>query len=148
METLVPGLVAALSAGAIAAGKELGGTALKDAYTALKTFIVDRYKNASAAVEALEEDPESELEQQVLEKRLVHENADEDADLATLTKALLAALTNMKDDPQAQALFDFGKLEAAGSFELDNIETGGTVLKADSATFSGDFKATNIRQKN
>jgi hypothetical protein len=39
-------------------------------------------------------------------------------------------------------------LEAAGSFELNDIEAGGTVLKADSATFTGDFKATNIRQKN
>ncbi len=148
METLIPGLVAALSAGAVAAGKDLGSTAVKDAYTALKTFISDRYKNAGAAVEALEEDPESDLEQQVLEKRLVKDNAAQDADLAKLTKSLLAALTEMKDNPQAQALFDFGKLEAAGSFEIDDIETSGAVLKAESATFTGDFKATNIRQKN
>ncbi|MEO9778931.1 MAG: hypothetical protein ABJH07_00805 [Sedimentitalea sp.] len=148
METLIPGLVAALSAGAIAAGKDLGGTVVKDAYTALKTFISDRYKKAGAAVEALEEDPESDLEQQVLEKRLIKDNAAQDTDLADLTKTLLAALTDMKDDPQAQALFDFGKLEAAGSLELDNIETRGTVLKAESVTLAGDFKATNIRQKN
>lgn len=148
MESIIPSLVAALSAGAIAAGKDLGGAALKDAYGAIKTLIAYRYKKAGNAVEALEEDPDSELEQQVLEKRLETENAGGDTELADLAKALLEALNDLKDEPQAQALFDFKSLEAKGSFILGDIETSGTVLNADDATFSGDFKATNIRQKN
>ncbi|MEM8591954.1 MAG: hypothetical protein AAGF13_05450 [Pseudomonadota bacterium] len=148
MDSIIPGLVAALSAGAIAAGKDLGGTVLKDAYGAVKALIADRYKKASAAVEALEEEPESDLEQQVLEKRLAVEDAAQDPELAALTKTLLAALQDLKDDTQAQALFDFKTLEAKGAFTLDTVKTGGTVLKAETATFEGDFSASNIRQKN
>jgi len=148
MENLIPGLVAALSAGAIAAGKNLGGTIVKDAYGAVKTLIADRYKKSSAAVDALEEEPESELEQQVLEKRLAAENAGKDAELAALTKTLLAALQDLKDDARAQGLLDFKKLVLKGNISVTDSDVDGPLLKAETATIEGDLTLRNIRQKN
>lgn len=148
MENLIPSVVAAMSAGALAAAKGLGGEILKDAYGALKTLIADRYKKAEAAVEALESDPASELEQAVLQKRLETEQAGDDTELAVLAQTLLERIEALEQSSEAAALLDFDKLRSTGAFELHNVEVGGTVLRARDARFEGDFSAKDLRQKN
>jgi len=138
-------IVTALAAGAIAAAKDVATSTVKDTYAALKRLIVDRNKKAAPFVEAVEANPTSAPEQQVLSKQIA--GAADDPELKKTAAALLEALEGLKNNPRAAALFDFGKLRAAKNFELTDIETSGTVLKADDATFDGDFKATNIRQK-
>jgi hypothetical protein len=147
MEPVTTTIIAALVAGATAAAKDVATNAVKDAYSALKRLISDRYAKASPFVEAVTADPSSKPEQQVLAKQLEQANAAKDDDLKTSAQQLLDALQELNHEPKAAALFDFGGLLKARNFELTNIEAIGPILhvKGD-ATFEGDIKASGIRQ--
>ena len=146
MDPVTATIVAALVAGAAAAAKDVASAAIKDAYAGLKRLISDRYQKAGPFVEAVEVDPSSEPEQQVLAKQLDQQGAGADADLKNLAEQLLAAIEHLREEPQATALFDFERLRAARNFELEDIQSIGTVLRAKDATIEGDFKAKGIRQ--
>lgn len=64
-----------------------------------------------------------------------------------MVEKLAGALEELKDEPRARAVLDFDKLRAARSFELNDIEFSGTLLRAGDAAFEGDFKATGLRQR-
>lgn len=146
MEPVSVTIVTALAAGALAAAKDVATSTVKDAYTGLKTLIVDRYRKAAPFVEAVEANPTSEPEQQVLAKQLHDASADVEARQRAV--ALLESLETLEKDSRAQAIFDFGKLRAAKNFELSDIEFVGPLMVVHGdATFEGDFKATHLRQK-
>ena len=144
MEPITVSIVAALAAGAAAAAKDVASTAVKDAYAALKQLLITRYRKTEPFVEAVEADPMSEPEQKVLSKQL--DSVTPDNDLKDAVARLLGALEELRNDPRAEAVFDFDKLRAAKNFELSDVEFGGTLLRARDATFEGDFKATHLRQ--
>lgn len=144
MEPVTITIVTALAAGALAAAKDVATSAVKDAYAGLKKLIIDRYHKAGPLVAAIEAQPTSETDQKLLSTHLTQ--AEADPNLKQSAVALLQALEALHEDPRARAVFDFGKLRAAKNFELNDIEFSGTLLRADEATFDGDFKATQLRQ--
>jgi hypothetical protein len=146
MDPVTATIIAALVGGAAAAAKDVASAAIKDAYAGLKRLISERYQKAVPFVEAVEVDPSSKPEQEVLAKQLDQQGANADADLKNLAGQLLAAIEHLREEPQAIALFDFDQLRAARNFELQNIQSIGTVLRAKDATFEGDFKAEGLRQ--
>jgi hypothetical protein len=146
MDPILVTIVTALSAGALAAAKDVATSAVKDAYSGLKKLIVDRFQKAAPFVEAVESDPTSEPEQKVLAKHLGAPGVDLQ-EVNNRAVALLDAIQQLEKDPRARAVFDFGKLRAARNFELDDIEFSDTLLHAEEANFEGDFKATHLRQK-
>lgn len=105
-------IVTALVVGAAAAAKDVASTAIKDAYAGLKRLISDRYQKAGPLVEAIEGNPSSRPEQQVLANQLDQQGASADADLKNLAGQLLAAIERLREEPQAPALFDFDQLHA------------------------------------
>jgi hypothetical protein len=137
-------VVTALAAGATAAVTNLATEAVKDAYQGLKTLVVDRYRQSGPLVDALEAEPASAQKQNLLLNQLA--GADADAAVKEAAVLLLDRLDQLRNDSRAQAVFDYGKLRAAKSFNLENIEFSGTLLRADDATFEGDFSAKNLRQ--
>ena len=86
-------------------------------------------------------------EQRVLVKQLSRADAARDDDLKDCAQQLLKAVEALRQEPKAAALFDFDRLHAAGNFELEDIDTIGTILRAKEATFEKDFKATGIHQQ-
>ena len=146
MDPISISIVTALSAGAVAAAKDVATSAIKDAYSALKKVITEKFHKSAPFVDALEADPTSEPEQQVLAKQL--QGAGKDNDIKELVTSLLKALETLETDPGAQAMFDFKKLRAARNFELSDIEFSGPLMVVhEDANFEGDFKATKLRQK-
>jgi len=148
MEPVTTTIIAAIVAGATAAAKDVATSAIKDAYAGLKRLIKDRYEKVAPFVEAVESDPASEPEQQVLAKKLDQTKAAADDDIKDYAQRLLKAVEGLREDPKATALFDFEVLRAAGNFELEDVDSVGTVLRAKQATFEKDFKAKGIHQKN
>jgi len=147
MDPVTVTIVVALAAGAAAAAKDVASSAIKDAYAGLRRLIVDRYARAVPFAEAVEEDPSSEPEQAVLAKQLSQAGASSDEELKSAAQTLLDAIEELREEPRVAALFDFVKLRAAKTFQLKDIEAFGTVLRADEATFEGDFIAEGVRQK-
>jgi hypothetical protein len=139
-------IVTALAAGATTVVKAVANAEIKNAYDGLKRLIIDRYQKAQPFVEAVEADPTSEPEQTVLTKQLSKAGADADPELKESARQLLKAVESLRHEPKAAELFDFDRLRAARNFELEDIETIGTVLRAREADFEGDFKAKGIRQ--
>ena len=144
MDPITVTLVSALAAGATAVAQGFATEAIKDAYKALKQRILSRFDKAAPFVEAVESDPTSEPEQKVLAKQLPATEVDQDT--KTAATALLDELTKLRNNEKAQAVFDFGKLEAAKNFELRDIVFSGTLLRAKEAKFEGDFLASGLRQ--
>jgi hypothetical protein len=140
-------IVAAISAGALAASKDLASTAIKDAYAALKRVISDRYSKTGPFVEAVTAQPSSEPERQLLAKQLDKAGAGDDPELKALAVQLLDAVHELRKEPQAAALFDFDNLRAARNFALEDIQAVGGILRVKGdANFEGDFSAKGIRQ--
>jgi hypothetical protein len=146
MDPVTVTIVSALAAGAAAAGNEVATDAIKDAYGGLRRLITDRYERIAPFAVAVETEPDSEPEK-VLAEQLDQAGAARDEALKAAACALLAAMEALRSDTRAQAVFDFDVVRALKNFELEDIETGGTVLRSRDATFEGDFKAKGIRQR-
>lgn len=145
MDPITISVVSALAAGATAVGKEFATAAIKDSYKALKAFVLKRFAGAEAFVQAVEDDPGSEPEQQVLAKKIT--GIGEAGEVKALVQTLISEIEAVRDAPGAAAVFDFDTLRAVRNFEIDGATFSGTLLRARDATFEGDFKATNIRQE-
>jgi tetratricopeptide (TPR) repeat protein len=88
-------IVGALVAGAAAGATNVAAQAVKDAYTGLKTLIIDRFgKKADLehAVESMEAKPDSEARKIVLEEELETVGAGKDAEVVQQAQALLDLL--------------------------------------------------------
>jgi hypothetical protein len=147
MDPVTLTIVSALAAGAAAGATEVATSSIKDAYAGLKRLITDRYQRAAPFADAVEVDPSSEPEQKVLAKQLDQAGAAKDEALKAAAQALLDAVDELRTEPEAAALFDFGVLHRARNVELEDIEAVGTVFRAREATLDGDFKAKGIRQR-
>lgn len=85
-------IVGALAAGAVAATKDVTAQAIKDAYSGLKSLIIQKYAKASGAVDQLEEKPESEGRQAVAKEELQEAGVSRDEAIVAQAKALLDLL--------------------------------------------------------
>ena len=144
LEPITTTIVAALVAGAEAGATVVATQAITDSYNALKAAIAGKF--SAIDIVAFEKKPNSEARQEVLAEELEEAGADKDEELKAKAVALIDAVEDLRSHPKAAALFDFGKLRAAKNFELTDIKTISTVLRADEAIFEGDFKASNIEQ--
>jgi hypothetical protein len=88
-------IVTAVTAGAVAASKDVAAQAVKDSYAALKALIVRKFgqeADVADAIEGLEKKPESEARQSVLKEELETARAARDVDLVQQAQALLDLL--------------------------------------------------------
>lgn len=145
MDPVSVSLVAALAAGAVAGATKVASTAVTDAYNGLKNSIIKHNQAAKPLIAAVEADPRSKPEQTALSTFL--SDSARSADVQEALSRLLDALIALSDQPAPKAMFDFKKLRAAKLFELSDIEAAGTVLRAEEATFEGDFRAVGLRQR-
>jgi hypothetical protein len=88
-------IVTALVAGAAVAAKDVGGQALKDVYAGFKALVIRKFGGkggGQAAVEQVEQTPDSQPWQGALKDALSKTDAANDNDLAKQAQALLALL--------------------------------------------------------
>ena len=83
-------IIAALSAGAIAAAKDTAGTAVKDAYLGLKTLIKKKFESDAFGQGMVDAKPE-EIKQveSLLKDKLTKAGVDKDAEIIKLAQELL-----------------------------------------------------------
>ncbi|MCP4344992.1 MAG: hypothetical protein GY795_05640 [Desulfobacterales bacterium] len=119
MEPISVGVITgALASGALVAAKDLGKTAVKDAYDGLKSLIQRLFseKNASPGEMALTEyDKDAEAWEKPLQKYLAETGADSDEKIINAVKTLLEVL---KDSSEGN--------EALSKYNLKDCEVGAT----------------------
>jgi len=135
-------IVTALALGAAAAAKEVGGQVVKDAYGALKTFIISHYPKAS--VDSLEAAPDSERRRGVVEEDLQVANAAGDVELAALAGKLVEVIRQQGPGVAAAIGVDLRDVEAI-NLRLADITASGTGVKVEHGRFSGDIAISGIR---
>ncbi|MFW9262421.1 hypothetical protein [Nostoc sp. CALU 546] len=86
-------IITALSAGAIAASKDIAGTAVKDAYQELKKLIKKRFEGDLLGQAMVDAKPE-EIKQAegLLKDKIVKEGVDKDAEIQKIAEELMELL--------------------------------------------------------
>ena len=145
IEPVTATIITALVGGATAIGNGFATEAIKDGYKKLKELIGRVYLRAPPFVEAVEADPASKPEQQVLAKQL--SPAIDDPDLTAAAAELIKHIQNLENEPRAKAFINFNTLRLAGNFELSDVEVFDRLLDVNEAVIDKDFRITNIRQR-
>jgi hypothetical protein len=138
----ISAIVTALALGAAAAAKEIGGLAVKDAYTALKDLIARRYPKVS--VDILAQAPESKQRRGVVEEDLQAAHAETDTELATLAKKLVVLIQQQAPAIPEAIGIDLKDVEAV-NLRLSDIVASGTGVKVEKGRFSGDIAISGVR---
>ncbi|OKH30315.1 hypothetical protein NIES2119_31170 [[Phormidium ambiguum] IAM M-71] len=120
-------IIAALGAGALAATKDTAGTAVKDAYQALKTLIKKKFaeqgkEDDSNIVDKHEKKLDSEAVKALLKEELINLGVDKDGEIIKLAQELLK-----QEKPEE---FKAGKYNTkiAGDFKgVQGDVSGGTI---------------------
>jgi hypothetical protein len=127
-------IVAALAAGAAAGLKPTAEQAVKDAYTGVKAFILNKYPTLS--LESLEQKPESEAKQASTVEDLAEAGAGNDDELLERVKALLDTL-KQHDRQAAQSIgVDLEEIEAE-FLKIQKVRASGTGVKVRKGKFTG-----------
>jgi hypothetical protein len=135
-------IVTALATGA-AAG--LGGTAknaITDGYSALKTFLKNRY--GSVRVETLEEEPASKAKQQMVEEDLQNTGARSDEELLRLAQSVVRLILERAPDTVQAVGLSIEGLEA-GELLADNIQSSGPAVVVKDTKVAGKAEFRNLR---
>jgi|SRR5882724_4598955 len=148
MEPITTMIASAIALGAAAGLKPIVEQGIKDAYDGLKRLIVDRYRDKTEVVDAVEyvsKNPEAEKRRAVLEEALTDAGATKDATLLEAAKAVHVAVEQHAPDLPQSIGMDIGLLKAA-VLEVENVQAaaGGIGVKIDTADIAGAAKFKNI----
>ncbi len=143
MDLIPTSITDALSAGAIAAVSGVGSAVVKDAYSALKAVIAERFRR-KAAVEALEEDPSSAPQKAAVAEALIKSGASDDPAVQELAQRLAHALADMPAADAKSIGLDIEDLQAA-NVNFRDVVTQGTAVRIRRTTVAGNFEVEGIR---
>ena len=104
MDPITAALIAAVSAGVTAVGKQ----AVVDAYNVLKRIIASKFGKDSQvykAIAELEEDADSKGRQTILSEQVAATKADQDSEILEITRELIKALNSTEAGRKAIAKF-------------------------------------------
>ena len=134
------GIVAALIAGATAAASDTASKAVKDAYEALKTILIDSYKIASAHL--LEKKPSNPVYKQAVEDELkATPQIESDKIVLEKAEALRNALRSEPPEQLAKWGIDVKRLEAGGSIIAERVDGG---IRGEEWKAQADVRLTDI----
>jgi hypothetical protein len=139
----VAAIVSALVAGATAAASQTATQAIKDAYQALKTILVDTYKIASTSL--LEKKPSDKAYREAVHTELkeTHGVATDKAVLEG-AKAVSDAVSQASPAKLGAWGVDVGTLKAAGDVIAERISGTGGGFKADEIESGGSVRFSDV----
>lgn len=141
MDPVIAAVVAALSAGALAMVKGVATDAAKDAYKALKAFVVKRVGSAEPFVEVVHQEPSQEAAG-LLAKKITSLAGDSEAD--QLATTLRTAIEQMAKQPGADAVISLMN-SVMGDFTAEGSTLKGQFLKASGSTLGNvTLKDVNV----
>jgi len=145
MDPIIGPIVAALVAGATAAAKGLATDTIKDAYQGLKNLVKNRLGTRAEVVDRVDREPSDSVEHDALALYLKSSDLGSDEEIKEAVRKLFAALEELRGRPEAEAVFDLGRLTGK-NVELSDSEFSETFFRAKEVELEGDFKARGIRR--
>src|SRR5688572_29034361 len=145
MDPITGSIVAALVAGATAAAKGLASDTINDAYQALKGLLKTRLGTRAEVVDRVDREPSDSVEHDALALYLKSSDLDSDEQIRGAVRKLFTALEELRGRPEAEAVFDLGRLTGK-NVDLRDSEFNETFFRANEVELEGDFKAHGIRR--
>jgi membrane-bound ClpP family serine protease len=139
----VSALVAAIVAGATAAATDVATSTIKDAYQGLKSLIATKFRR-KAAVEMIEEAPDSLAAKDALGAALQEVKADKDPEVLKLAESLTAALKALGPDQLQRAKIKIGDVDGARNAIVKNLSALGDITVGNMTARSGDAVVSNL----
>jgi hypothetical protein len=139
----ISAIVGALIAGASAAAKDVASKAVSDAYNGLKNLIATRFKR-KAAIEMVEEAPESPAAREALSGALKEVKADHDPEVARLAEALARALKDLGADKLQRANIKIGDVDGYRDAIVRGLKATGNLEVGDVIGRGGDAIVSNL----
>jgi hypothetical protein len=139
----ISAIAGALIAGASAAATDVASKAVKDAYEALKNLIATKFKR-KAAIEMVEEAPESPAAHEALNGALKEAKVDRDPDIAKLAEALTAALQDLGSEKLTRAKIKIGDVDGFRNAIVRNLAASGDVEVGNVTARGGDAVVSDL----
>lgn len=138
-------IVTALATGAISGIKKIGEHVIEDAYRSLNTLIQTRYPSVSVGM--LENDPESESRQEILQQDLIATGANKDHELLAQAGALLKAIRENDPETARNITVSLRDGDITRDVDIDTLiaEAGSINVNAEGAKVRGSFRVKNLR---
>jgi len=130
--------------GAELLAKGVVGEAAKDAYKVAKDFVVTKFRGTAPLVEKIDQSPDQSSDAQKALIGIIASSADDET--KRIASDLLLKIEQASAKPEVAAVIDVRKLRALKNFEISDATFTATLIRADEATFEGDFKLTGLRQ--
>ena len=133
-------IVTAIAAGAAAGASDVASQAIRDAYSGLKTLILNKFgekPQVSASLQLVEAQPDAEPYQQALATSLDQVHAHQDPDIDAQTQALL----NLLKEQGVGATY-LARLEGSGAIAQDHSVAAGKGGVAIGGSVSGSVIIT------
>ncbi|TBD71602.1 hypothetical protein [Rhizobium ruizarguesonis] len=143
----ISAIVGALIAGATAAMSDVASKGIVDAYEGLKSLIATRFKR-KAALEMVEEAPESKAAHDALANALKEVGADRDPEVNELAKALATALQQMSSEDLSRANIKIGDVLAYRDAIVREVVATGDVEVGNVTGQTGDAIVSGIKAGN
>jgi len=135
-------VAAAVGAGAATGLKDAAATSIKDAYSALKRLLAERY--ATIDVEPLERRPDSEPKRASLAEDLRDAGADSDDEILEAARRVLDEVSS-HDPAAARSIgidIEGAKAEAV---RIRRVRAAGTGVRLRSSTITGDIEIEDVQ---
>ncbi len=144
MDPIVSSIVAAVTAGAVAAGKDVASSAVKDAYGGLKQILTDAYK--ATFFPGLEKNPTSQSIEGYAAEEIANSDAAKDEKVKKAAEKLLDEIE--RDTALHSALEKVGTvirdLRAKRSIIIEQIDSSGGTLVENLTAEDGDINLGKI----
>lgn len=121
----------------------LASDAVKAAYGALKTLIINRFKRVT--LEKIEEAPTSASTRDALAGSLKETGADQDPDIKQLAQKLAEALEEMGYEKLRSANIEIGVVEGYRNAIVEDIEASGKIAIRRMTASTGDAIVSRVR---
>jgi hypothetical protein len=139
----ISAIAGALVAGASAAATDVASDAVKETYDSLKRLIATRFKR-KAAIEMVEETPQSPAARDALNGALREAKVDRDPDVMKLAEALAAALKDIGADKLQRASIKIGDVDGYRDAIVRGLTAAGDIDVGNVIARSGDAIVSNI----
>jgi hypothetical protein len=139
LETAITTIVAAMVAGATAKLGEVASKAVLDTYEGLKVLIIRKFDGKDGAVQAVEDDPQSEDTQVVLTKALAKNGAENDPGLIAQAKAVENAVAQaQKEGVSGAGDINLGAIKAKLNTTIETLVASGSITIKEIGADEGD----------
>ncbi len=143
MDEILSGIIAAMVTGASATAKDLASEALRDAYAALKSGIMAKL-GRRGAVQAVEDDPDSDAARAALVEALTTRNLQSDSELGGLAEGVMRSAERDAVTAGPEASIEIDKVRGSVGAIVEHLRAAGRIRLGEVSADQGIARVSHL----